>query len=196
MGCDVEVAETRHEIDVHFLGGSVLKGSAAHRRRDQAGRLVEKETPMPRSSRAHDAKARAREARAVMLAKRQAQDERIENATAAALLAIEDRDAAQAEVQRQERTLAAALQRLNLESVTVRDTMTMTGLSEKYVTRLLRLQLNATTDRVDDSHDDDSHDDDSHDDDGGDSDDDVVAVLGPAAAGRVEVGVGPDRAVG
>jgi hypothetical protein len=87
---------------------------------------------MARSSRAHDAKARAR---AVMLAERQAQDERIEDAMASALLAIEDRDAAQAEVERQERTLAAALQKLNLESVTVRDTMSMTGLSEKYVTR-------------------------------------------------------------
>jgi hypothetical protein len=106
---------------------------------------------MARSNRAYDAKARAREARAVMLAKRQAQDERIEDATASALLAIEDRDAAQAEVEQQERTLAAALQKLNQESVTVRDTMTMTGLSEKYVTRLLRLQLDATTDRDDNS---------------------------------------------
>jgi hypothetical protein len=145
-----------------------------------------------------------------MLAKRQAQDERIEDAIAAALLAIEDRDAAQAEVEHQERTLASALQKLNLESVTVRDTMSMTGLSEKYVTRLLRLQLDATTDSDSDRHDDDgsdsnddngsdSHDDDgsdSHDDDGSDSHDDVVAVLGPAEAGRVEVGVGPDRAVG
>jgi hypothetical protein len=135
IGRGGEGAVTRHEIDVHFLGGSVLKGPAAHRRRDQADGPVKKETPMARSNRAHDAKARAREARAVMLAERQAQDERIEHAMASALLAIEDRDAAQAEVERQERTLAAALQKLNLESVTVRDTMTMTGLSEKYVTR-------------------------------------------------------------
>jgi hypothetical protein len=129
---------------------------------------------MARSNRAYDAKARAREARAVMLAERQAQDERIEDAMALALLAIEDRNAAQAEVEHQEPTLAAALQKLNQESVTVRDTMTMTGLSEKYVTRLLRVQLDATND----------------------SDDDRVAVLGAAVAGRVEVGVGPDRAVG
>jgi hypothetical protein len=129
---------------------------------------------MARSNRAYDAKARAREARAVMLAERQAQDERIEDAMALALLAIEDRNAPQAEVEHQERTLAAALQKLNQESVTVRDTMTMTGLSEKYVTRLLRVQLDATND----------------------SDDDRVAVLGAAVAGRVEVGVGPDRAVG
>jgi hypothetical protein len=111
---------------------------------------------MPRSNRAYDAKARAREARAVMLAKRHAQDERIEDAMATALLAIEDRDAAQAEVEHQERTLAAGLQKLNLESVTVRDTMRMTGLSEKYVTRLLRLQLDATTDSDDNSPDDDA----------------------------------------
>ena len=35
-----------------------------------------------RTNRAHDARARAREARAVMLAERQAQDERIEDAVA------------------------------------------------------------------------------------------------------------------
>ena len=47
-----------------------------------------------RTNRAHDARARAREARAEMLADRQAQDERIEDAVAAALLAIEDKAAA------------------------------------------------------------------------------------------------------
>jgi len=99
-----------------------------------------------RTNRAHDAKARAREARAAMLADRQAQDERIEDAMATALLAIEDRAAALGQVEQQERTLAAALQKLSLEGVTVRDTMTMTGLSEKYVTRLLRVQLDAATD--------------------------------------------------
>jgi hypothetical protein len=78
-----------------------------------------------------------------MLADRQAQDERIEDAMAAALLAIEDRAAAQAQVEQEERVLAAALQRLSLESVAVRDIMTMTGLGEKFVTRLLRLQLAA-----------------------------------------------------
>jgi len=49
--------------------------------------------------------------------------------------------AAQALAEQQERTLAAALQRLSGESVVVRDIMTMTGLGEKYVTRLLRLNL-------------------------------------------------------
>ena len=53
-----------------------------------------------RTNRAHDARARAREARAVMLAERHAQDERIEGAVAAALLAIEDRAAALAEAER------------------------------------------------------------------------------------------------
>jgi hypothetical protein len=96
-----------------------------------------------RTNRAHDAKARAREARAAMLADRQAQDERIENAMAAALLAMDDRVAAQMQVEREERTLTAALQRLSLESVSVRDIMTMTGLGEKYVTRLLRVNLDA-----------------------------------------------------
>ena len=62
------------------------------------GRAVE-ETPMgSRTNRAHDARARAREARAVMLAERQAQDERIEDGVAAALLAIEDKAAALAGV--------------------------------------------------------------------------------------------------
>ena len=65
---------------------------------------------------------------------------------ATALLAVEDRAAAQAQVEQQERTLAAGLQKLSLEGVTVRDTMTMTGLGEKYVTRLLRMQLDGATD--------------------------------------------------
>ncbi len=96
-----------------------------------------------RTNRAHEAKARAREARATMLLERQAQDERIEDAMAAALLAIEDRTAAMAQAEQEERTLAAALQRLSQESVTARDVVTMTGLTENYVTRLLRMQLDA-----------------------------------------------------
>jgi hypothetical protein len=99
-----------------------------------------------RTNRAHDAKARAREARAAILANQQAQDERIENAMAAALLAMDDRAAAQVQVEQDERNLAAALQRLSLESVSVRDIMTMTGLGEKYVTRLLRMNLEADAD--------------------------------------------------
>ena len=99
-----------------------------------------------RTNRAHDAKARAREARTVMLAERQAQDQRIEDAVAAALLAIEDKAAALAQAEQQERTLAAALQRLGRESVGVRAIVTMTGLTETHVTRLLRIKLNAQPD--------------------------------------------------
>ena len=96
-----------------------------------------------RTNRAHDAKARAREARAVMLADRQAQDERIEDAVAAALLAIEDKAAALAEADQQERALATAVQRLGRERVGVGDIVTMTGLTETHVTRLLRTKFDA-----------------------------------------------------
>jgi hypothetical protein len=123
-----------------------------------------------RTTRAHDAKARAREARAVMLAERQAQDERIEEAVAAALLAIEDRAAAQAQLEQEERALAAALQRLSLESVTVREIVAMTRLGEKYVTRLLRMNL--------------------------DTDADADADFDAEAGVQVAVGVGADRAAG
>ncbi len=99
-----------------------------------------------RTNRAHDAKARAREARAVMLAERLAQDERIEDAVAAALLAIEDKAAALAQAEQQERTLAVALHRLGRESVGVRDIVTMAELTETHVTRLLRTKLNAQPD--------------------------------------------------
>ena len=97
-----------------------------------------------RITRAHDAKARAREARAAVLQAREAQDARIEEAMVAALLAMEDRAAALAQAEQEERTLASALQRLSQESVAVRDIMTMTGLGEKYVTRLLRMKLEST----------------------------------------------------
>jgi hypothetical protein len=124
----------------------VLRGSAARvdagTQAGSAGRV--KETPMgSRTNRAHDAKARAREARAVMLAERQAQDERIERAVADTLLAIEDKAAALAQAEQEERTLAAALQRLGREAVSVRDIVAMTGLTETHVTRLLRTKLDA-----------------------------------------------------
>lgn len=96
-----------------------------------------------RTNRAHDAKARAREARAALLQDRQAQDERIEDAVAAALLAIEDRAAALAQAEQEERTLASVLHRLGQESVNARDIATMTGVSETYVTRLLKMKLEA-----------------------------------------------------
>ncbi len=103
-----------------------------------------------RTNRAHDAKARAREARAARLQDREAQDQRIEDAIAAALLAMEDRATALAQAEQEELTLALALQRLNQESVVVRDIMVMTGLGEKYVTRLLRTKLDTDVDVVDD----------------------------------------------
>jgi hypothetical protein len=78
-----------------------------------------------------------------MLAERQAQDERIEDGVAAALLAIEDKAAALAQADQQERALAAALQRLGREGVGVRDIVAMTGLTETHVTRLLRTKLDA-----------------------------------------------------
>ncbi len=81
-----------------------------------------------RTSRAHDAKARHVKARAVMLAERQAQDERIEGAVAAALLAIEDKCCRTgSRPSGRSGPWAAALQRLNRESVGVRDIMTMTS---------------------------------------------------------------------
>lgn len=94
-----------------------------------------------RTNRAHEARARAREARSVMLTERHAQDERIEGAVAAALLAVEDGEAALALAEEHERTLAAALQRLSRESVGVRAMVAMTGLAEARVTRLLRVKL-------------------------------------------------------
>ena len=103
-----------------------------------------------RTNRAHDARARAREARAVMLAERQAQDERIEDAVAAALLAIEDKAAALAEADQQERALAAALQRLGRERVGVGDIVTMTGLTETKVNRLVRMRVDHPVEVSDD----------------------------------------------
>ena len=96
-----------------------------------------------RTNRAYDARARARQAQAGLMQERQAQDERIEDAVAAALLAIEDRTAALAQAEQEERTLAVALQRLGHEGVIARDIVTMTGLTENYVTRLVRMKLKA-----------------------------------------------------
>ena len=78
-----------------------------------------------------------------MLVERLAQDDRIEGAVAAALLAIEDKAAALAQAEQEERTLAGALQRLGREPVSVRDIVAMTGLTVTHVTRLLRTKLDA-----------------------------------------------------
>ena len=114
-----------------------------------------------RTNRAHDARARAREARAEMLRERREQDARIEDAVATALLAIENRADALAQADQEERNLAAALQRLGPDGVTIRDIMTMTGLSEKNATRLVKMRLDAapTLDNTSDDGPDDGEDD-------------------------------------
>lgn len=86
-----------------------------------------------------DARARAREARLTLLADRNAQDERIEAAVAAALLAWEDRTAAAGKVEEAERDTAAGLALLSREKVSVRDMATLTGIGESVCSRLLKL---------------------------------------------------------
>jgi len=88
---------------------------------------------------AQEAKARARTARLKLLVERTAQDERIEDAAAAALLAWQDRTAGQAQVDQAERTAAAALVRLGQEKVLVREMAALTGIGESACARLLRV---------------------------------------------------------
>ncbi len=85
-----------------------------------------------------DARARAR-ARLTLLADRNAQDERIEAAVAAALLAWEDRTAAAGKVEEAERDTAAGLALLRREKVSVRDMATLTGIGESVCSRLLKM---------------------------------------------------------
>lgn len=87
------------------------------------------------ASRAQEAKARARAARLALLVERNAQDERIDEAVAAAVLACEDRAAAQAQVEQAERDAAAALRRLGREKVLLRDMATLTGIAEPVCAR-------------------------------------------------------------
>jgi len=94
-------------------------------------------------TRAQEAKSRAREARLALLAERNAQDERIEDAVAAALLAAEDRAAGLAQA---ERDAAAALLRLNREKVPMRDMASLTGMAEPVCARLLKLPVDAKHD--------------------------------------------------
>lgn len=89
------------------------------------------------ANRAQDARARAREARWALLEERKAQDARIEEATVAALLALEDRTAAQ-------RAVTAALQQLAAEQLRVQDIATLIGLSAGECSRLLRMPGNGT----------------------------------------------------
>jgi type II secretory pathway predicted ATPase ExeA len=90
------------------------------------------------SIKAQEAKARARTARLKLLVERTAQDERIEDAAAVALLAWQDRSAAQAQVEKAERAVAAALVLLGREKVLVREMAALTGIGESACARLLR----------------------------------------------------------
>ncbi len=90
-------------------------------------------------TKAQDARARARAARLALLAERNAQDERIEAAVAAALLAWEDRTAAAAKVEEAERETAAGLALLSREKVLVRDMAALTGIGESVCSRLLKM---------------------------------------------------------
>ncbi len=86
-----------------------------------------------------DARARARQARLSLLADRNAQDERIEAAVAAALLGWEERTAAAARVEVAERDTAAGLALLRREKVSVRDMATLTGIGQSVCIRLLKM---------------------------------------------------------
>jgi type II secretory pathway predicted ATPase ExeA len=90
------------------------------------------------SIKAQEAKARARTARLKLLVERTAQDERIEDAAAAALLGWQDRTAAQAQVEKAERAVADALVSLGREKVLVREMAALTGIGESACARLLR----------------------------------------------------------
>jgi hypothetical protein len=96
------------------------------------------------ATRTQDARARAREARWAFLEERNAQDARIEEVTVAALLALEDRSAAQAMFDVAERAIAAALQQLAGEKLKVQNIAAFTGLSEGECSRLLRMRANGT----------------------------------------------------
>ncbi len=86
-----------------------------------------------------DARARARAARLTLLADRNAQDERIEAAVAAALLAWQDRTAAAGKVEEAERDTAAGFALLRREKVSARDMATLTGIGESVCSRLLKM---------------------------------------------------------
>jgi len=90
-------------------------------------------------TKAQDARARARAARLALLTERNAQDERIEAAVAAALLAWEARTAAAAKVEEAERETATGLALLSREKVPVRDMAALTGIGESVCPRLLRM---------------------------------------------------------
>jgi hypothetical protein len=110
------------------------------------------------ATRAQEAKSRAREARLTLLVERSAQDQRIEDAVAAALLAADDRAAGLAQVEQAERDAATALLRLSREKVPMRDMASLTGMTEPVCARLLKLSVggpkqDATGGRSDDATD-------------------------------------------
>jgi len=89
-----------------------------------------------------------REARLLLLAERQAQDERIEEATVRTVLAWEDAVAGQARLDAAERRVGDALAALGREKVPVAQMVTLTGIGRPQCARLLRLavdQANAAT---------------------------------------------------
>jgi len=86
-----------------------------------------------------DARARARQARLLLLANRNAQDERIEAAVAAALLGWQDCTAAAGKVEEAERETVAGLALLRREKVSVRDMATLTGIGQAVCSRLLKM---------------------------------------------------------
>ncbi len=92
---------------------------------------------------AQEAKARARTARLKLLVERTAQDERIEDAAAVALLAWQDRTAAQAQVEKAEQAVAAALVLLGREKVLLREMAALTGIGKSACARLLRFPVAA-----------------------------------------------------
>jgi hypothetical protein len=89
-------------------------------------------------NRAQAARLRAREARLALMVDRNAQDERIEDAVAAVLLAWEARAAGAAQVEQAEGEVATGLASLSKEKVLVRDMAAMTGIKEAVCSRLLK----------------------------------------------------------
>lgn len=89
-------------------------------------------------NRAQAARLRAREARLALMVERNAQDQRIEDAVAAVLLAWESRAAAAAQVEQAEVLVGTGLVSLSKEKVPVGDMAVMTGLDEALCVRLLK----------------------------------------------------------
>ncbi len=93
------------------------------------------------ATRAQQAKARVREARLVLLTERQAQDERIEEATVHTILAWEDLMVARARLETAEHRVGDALAALAKEKVPVTHIVTLTGIGRPQCTRLLRFAV-------------------------------------------------------